>query len=177
MDFMRQVLRDHSNDFARVLSEQAGFTEDEARRFLDGAGPALVRSYEWQASGLPLGELPTSTIVRELLAGIPGRTLGSLLGIPAAKTWAGLRTLVPAVVRAHDRAAGRRHPTASERIGSRRNGTTDAPDDAPEYPIGFGLSVDRRGYRRRNGSAPTRWLRSLPDSPARPSFRRPPLPD
>lgn len=145
MERLERVLDEKATELARRLTDEAGFTDGEARRFLAEAGPALIESYQWQASArVPLA-LESEHAVRDLLAGIWGRTLAQRLGLSQAKTWAGLRTFVPAVVDA-----------SAERRRGRTVGTVTRfePPSAHETAIlelRFGAGVERP--KRRPGSS------------------------
>jgi hypothetical protein len=100
---MHQIMRtleEHSDELIDELTDGIGLTQTEAVLFLREAGPALIASYVWQSSILPPSGLATEHGARELLSGISGRDLAPRVGLSSARTWDGLRALVPAVLRA-----------------------------------------------------------------------------
>jgi len=140
MDFLEQVLDEQAAALAATLA-LVGFSPAEAERFLGRAGPELIDVYRWHAS--QLRRVDSMALASELLAGIRGRTLAHEVGLPAEKTWAGLRELVPAVLEAHGEVV-----RSSRTDASTRDGGGGAPID-----IGFGLFL-QRGPRRPGGRTP-----------------------
>ena len=122
------------------LTCEAGFSARQAERFLGAAGPALVRSYEWQADALGPDPLGTPANVRELLSGISGRAVASEVGLSTEQTWDGLRTLVPAVLRPAAQAGDPSYPRPGGGYGPRSGG---AADETLRFEIGFGLALDQ----------------------------------
>ena len=99
MDPLERVLKENSGRLIRELTGEVGLTEREAEVFLEEAGRALVESYRWHAAREGEDQLGTPEGVKDVLAGISGRELARRVGLSSARTWDGLRTLVPAVVR------------------------------------------------------------------------------
>ena len=99
---MHQILKtleEHSSELIDELTDGIGLTETEAAVFLREAGPALIASYVWRSSTLSPGAMASPNGARELLSGISGRQLAPRVGLSSARTWDGLRALVPAVLR------------------------------------------------------------------------------
>jgi hypothetical protein len=94
------TLESHSGEFIHELEDGAGLTESEATALLREAGPVLLASYVWQSSTRTPEELGSPSSARDLLACMSGQRLASKVGLSTARTWDGLRTLVPAVLRA-----------------------------------------------------------------------------
>lgn len=134
MEFLERVLDEKATELARLLTDEAGFTAAEAERFLSEAGPALIESYEWQTSAPSAIELDDESAVRDLLAGIWGRTLARRLGFSEGKTWAGLRSFVPAVVDA----STERRP----RSGGGGDGHFARATEASFIEIGYALRLE-----------------------------------
>lgn len=136
MEILERVLDERAGDLARALTEEAEFTPAEADRFLTEAGPAVLRSYEWQAHERGRAELGSSEqTVSDVLAGISGRSLAERVGLSQAKTWAGLRALVPALLGASARPEDR-HRVRSTPRGGRPGGANR--EDVRRYELGFG---------------------------------------
>lgn len=138
MDRLERVLDERSADFSSALA-LVGFSPDEASRFLAIVRPELIRSYEWHVA--TTGEAGRPAVAAgDVLSSIRGRALASEVGISDAKTWAGLRELVPAVLE------------ASRPPPRRRHGERDA---VARFEVGFGLTLDRLRVRRsRAGDGP-----------------------
>ncbi len=94
------TLDEHSGDLFDELTDQGGFTEDEATVFLREARPAVVASWVWNSSQMPREALRSEEGLRALLSGMSGDLLAPRVGLSSARAWHGLRTLVPAVLRA-----------------------------------------------------------------------------
>ena len=134
MTSIERVLDEHAEDFAEGLTD-VGFSDVEARRFVEEAGPALVRSYRWHAAST--GVLPaTRDDAREVLGGMPGRALAHKMGLPEQKAWDGLRHLVPAVLRASGGIGPGLRPS-----GGRSRGLASRADEAARFEVGFGLTL------------------------------------
>lgn len=140
MDFLERVLQRRSRDLVHHLTCEAGFSAGQAERFLCAAGPALVRSYEWQADTLGPDPLGTPTNVRELLSGISARAVALEVGLSTEQTWDGLRTLVPAVLRPAAQAGDSSYPRPGGGSGPRSG---RAVDETLRFEIGFGLALDQ----------------------------------
>lgn len=132
MENLEKVLEEQSGDLIDVLTFDAGMSRGQAEVFLREAGPALLDSYRWQASELH-SDLASPSSVRDLLAGINGRELAPRVGLPASRTWDGLRALVPAVVRSG--------------VGTNKN------PEATRFDIGFGLTFEPRRSDAPGGDA------------------------
>ena len=100
MHQIKRTLEEHSDELIDELTDGIGLTQTEAVLFLREAGPALIASYVWHSSTLPPSGLATEQGARELLSGMSGRHLAPRVGLSSARTWDGLRALVPAVLRA-----------------------------------------------------------------------------
>lgn len=100
---MHQIIRtleQHSGALIHELADEVGFTETEASVFLREAAPDLVASYVWQSSRFTPDRLSSPVVAREVLGSINGNRLAPRVGQSSSRTWAGLRALVPAVLRA-----------------------------------------------------------------------------
>jgi hypothetical protein len=95
-----QTLENHSGELIHELEDEVGLTEAEATVFLREAAPELLASYVWQSSRRTPEELESPSCTRDLLASMSGARLASRVGLSSARTWDGLRALVPAVLRA-----------------------------------------------------------------------------
>lgn len=142
MDLLR-ALDENAETLTGVLTREAGFNADEARRFLWEAAPALVQAYEWSMATVATDQPGAGASVRELLAGVPGHTLARSAGLPASKAWAGLRLIAPHCLEAALEAS--RAPSLHEDAGHE----ADAVDERPvRLEIGFGMTMDGRPHRR-----------------------------
>ena len=100
---MHQILKtleQHSGTLIDELADEVGFTETEATVFLREAAPDLVASYVWQSSRFTPERLASPFVAREVLGSMNGDRLAPRVGQSSTRTWAGLRALVPAVLRA-----------------------------------------------------------------------------
>jgi hypothetical protein len=144
MDILERALKNRSRELARRLTVEAGFSSIQAERFLGAAGQALVRSYEWQADALGPDSLREATTARELLSGISGRAVATEVGLSIEQAWAGLRALVPEVLRSVASAYENERARSEGRAGPRPSDE----DDTSRFEIGFGLALDRVAARR-----------------------------
>lgn len=186
MGFLERVLDENSGKLLDALRGEAGFTMAQAEAFLREAGPALIESYQWQAADLQAAHLGSPAAVRDLLAGISGRTLASRVGLSSARTWDGLRVLVPAAVCASadttvdetiDAGLAPADDGCSCPGGAPTGSLRSRDDEAAHFEIGFGLTLDRGRAAEADGEAAGRsgisvahpifgHLLSLRDSPA-----------
>jgi hypothetical protein len=95
-----ETLESHSGEFIHELEDEVGLTESEAVALLREAGPVLLASYVWHSSTRTPEEFGTPSSARDVLASMSGESLASKVGLSSARTWDGLRALVPAVLRA-----------------------------------------------------------------------------
>lgn len=144
MDIVQKVLSEQSSELVQVLTRDTGMSRRQAELFLREAGPALVASYRWQEEELAPEGLASPTAARDILSGISGRALAPKVGLSSERTWDGLRSLVPAVVR-----SGAHDPSASSSGASGSGGG----DGAKPFRVGFDLYVDPRPIGSRNGDA------------------------
>ena len=100
MDPLERVLHEHGESLADQLARTMGLSEAQAEIFLREAGSALIDSWRWQADRMGAESVCSEDGVRDLLSGISGRRLAPRVGLTSERTWEGLRTLVPAVLRA-----------------------------------------------------------------------------
>lgn len=143
---LHRVLEEKAEALTDVLTREAGFTAEEARRFLWKAGPALAQAYEWAAAVAAEGESGTSASVRDLLGSVPGHTLARSAGLPASKAWAGLRLIAPRCLEAALEASSLSVP--DEDAGPE----ADPLDEEPvRLDIGFGMTMYGRPRRRGDG--------------------------
>lgn len=137
MDHLERVLDERAGDLAVRLAA-VGFSRDEARRFLVGAGRELVEAYAWHVETHDSRDLETPAAASELLAWIRGRALAIQIGLSTEKTWAGLREFVPAVLDA-------RHAEDEPGGSASRDGPRARSFHAggPHFELGFGLRLVR----------------------------------
>jgi hypothetical protein len=159
MDIVQKVLTEKSSELVQVLTRDTGMSRRQAERFLREAGPALIDSYRWQEEELAPEGLASPTAARDILSGISGRALASKVGMSSERTWDGLRSLVPAVVRSGARARTMRSPSGSPGW----DGTGGSVDVARRVGIGIDRYVDPRRSGSTNGEAG--------GHPPHPSFR------
>ena len=95
-----ETLEQHSGELIHELSDEVGFTETEAAVFLKEATPDLLASYVWQSARFSSGRAAPPVVAREVLGSMNGERLAPRVGQSSSRTWAGLRALVPAVLRA-----------------------------------------------------------------------------
>ena len=95
-----KTLAQHSGALIHELTDEVGFTEGEATVFLREAAPDLIASYVWQSSRHTPERRASPTVAREVLGSMNGDRLAPRVGQSSTRTWAGLRALVPAVLRA-----------------------------------------------------------------------------
>ena len=93
MDVLERVLVERSDALIQALTHGAGFSPEQAARFLEHAAPALVDSRRWQTLEDPEGRQVRRDDARELLAGVSGHSLAPRVGLTVERSWAGLRTL------------------------------------------------------------------------------------
>lgn len=135
MDLLRSVLEKKAVDLESALTKKAGFTAEEARRFVPEAGTDLIESWHWQAGELDTEDVAAESNVRQLLRGIGAKRIASRVGLTADATWHGLRAFVPMVMQ-----------LAREGLHSDEGGPPDPSDGGPfeTLEFGFGLRLIRR---------------------------------
>jgi hypothetical protein len=136
MDLLR-VLDEKAETLTDVLTRQAGFTADEARRFLWEATPALAQAYEWSTAIAAEDGSGAGASVRDLLGSVPGRTLARSTELPASKVWAGLRLIAPHCLEAA--------LEASRSLAQQEDGGQEvdpAGEEPVRFEIGFGMTMD-----------------------------------
>lgn len=96
MDFLAGILKEHSGDLVSKLTEHAGFTEDQAERFVPEAGEAVLASLKDGGSEVDLESPATSErSIESLLGGIDADALASKVGIPSEQSIGGLKAILP----------------------------------------------------------------------------------
>lgn len=147
MDLFEQALTENSAELLGVLTDQAGFTVTEAEAFLREAAPVLLESYAWQSARPDTVQVGPWGTVQALLSGISGRALAPRVGLSSARTWDGLRALVPAVLRSTgEETAGPEASAAGalpRECHAKAGSSQSRDDDAVRFDIGFGLTLDR----------------------------------
>jgi hypothetical protein len=146
MDFLERVLDEQAGDLTRALEEQAGFSATEAQRFVRAAGRALIASYEWNRLSRRPIDLHDEDAAGDLLAVIHGRALAAQLRLSAAKTWTGLRVVVPIVVEASAPEA----PAVGSRAARTRR-VRISTQEAAHLEVGLGLRTEAPRRHRRGG--------------------------
>lgn len=161
MDLLRSVLQERAADLASELTAKAGFTAEEAKRFVPEAGTDLIESWRWQADELDTKDVAADANVRKLLRGIGAKRIASRVGLTAEATWSGLRAFVPKVMQLAHEGLGR--------SGSGESGPGGEPGPFETLEFGFGLrlvrhTADPAGWREaarhaalRRDPAPTDW--------------------
>ncbi|MGB1657323.1 MAG: hypothetical protein ACPHQP_04530 [Longimicrobiales bacterium] len=97
MDRLERLLGERSSQLVEQMTCDAGLTRDEAAALLAAAAADLVQSYRWQSeSWADTGDHAAQA--KEVLAVMNAREIGPRAGMSSARTWAGLRCLVPAAL-------------------------------------------------------------------------------
>lgn len=97
MDRLERLLHERSEQLVSRVVGDAGMSRDEAAALLKAAATDLVESYRWQAeSWADTGDHLAQA--REVLAVMNARKIAPRAGLSSERTWAGLRSLVPAVL-------------------------------------------------------------------------------
>ena len=118
----------------------------EAKRFLRAASRALIASYEWNRSSRRPIDLHAEDAAGDLLGVIHGRALAAQLRLSPARTWAGLRVIVPMVV---DASAPEAPEGAASRMRPRR--VRISAEEAARLDAGLGTRAERPRRHRLGG--------------------------
>lgn len=99
MDLLAGILKEHSGDLVSKLTRHAGFTDDQAERFVPEAGGAVLKSLKNGGSEVDL-ESPAATerSIESLLSGIDAEALASKAGISPAQSLGGLKAILPTLL-------------------------------------------------------------------------------
>lgn len=105
MGLVDELLSAKSSELIRGLTEKAGFSADEATKFIPPAAEQVVDQVK--GGGLDIGALLAGQDLSSLISKLDLGALASQVGIDESKVSAGLQTLVPMLLSAlQDKAGG-----------------------------------------------------------------------
>lgn len=95
MDFIQNILSEKGGDLIGALTGRAGYTTEQAKRFLPEAGSAVGEAVTSQASKLDLSDLASAANIGAVLKGVDVSALATRTGVSAEQGSAGLNALLP----------------------------------------------------------------------------------
>lgn len=107
MDFLKDIIRDRGSDLVGELTSKAGFTKDQAERFVPAAGSSVADTLVHKASELDLGNLASAASVGAIMKHLDVGALSQKAGVTAEQGTKGLSAFLPMLLRLiGDRAEG-----------------------------------------------------------------------
>lgn len=98
MDLINDIVKEKAGDLIGALTGQAGYSMDEAERFLPEAGSEMTSAFLSRSSDLDLENLSSQANISKLLGGIDVGGLASRVGVPEKQGSDGLGALLPMVL-------------------------------------------------------------------------------
>ena len=98
MNFLKDMLAEHSGDLVAKLTDKVGFSSEIAEKFIPAAGSATVEAVKSESASLDLGNLASAGNVSSVMSGIDVGALASQIGISTEQTTGGLSAILPTVL-------------------------------------------------------------------------------
>jgi len=95
VDFLQGILKDKAGDLMGELTGKAGFSADQAEKFMPEAGSAVMDAMKSQASNLDLENLSAPGNVQALTEGIDTGALASKAGLSPEQSAGGIKAMLP----------------------------------------------------------------------------------
>lgn len=95
MDFLNEILKDKGAEMASALTSKAGFSADQAEKFVPEAGSSAVEALKSKASSLDMENLASPGNISSILGGIDIGALAGKVGVTADQGSKGLTTMLP----------------------------------------------------------------------------------
>lgn len=98
MDIFKTLLAEKSGTLVNELTAKAGFSTEQAEKFVPEAGTAVVDSLKSQAGSLSETDLAGPEGMKAVLGGIDIEALSGKAGIPSALGAQGLTSMLPTLM-------------------------------------------------------------------------------
>ncbi|NNF26662.1 MAG: hypothetical protein HKN73_05555 [Gemmatimonadetes bacterium] len=95
MDFLNAILKEKGAEMVSALTSRAGFSADQAEKFVPEAGSAAVEVLKSNASSLDMANLASPGNISEILGGVDVAALAGRVGITVDQGSKGLTTMLP----------------------------------------------------------------------------------
>ncbi len=95
MELMQNIMADKATDLLGALTGKAGYTTEQADRFLPEAGTAVGSALSAQASELDLADPASASNIGAVLNSVDVASLANRTGVSAEQSVAGLNALLP----------------------------------------------------------------------------------
>lgn len=95
MDFLNDIIRDRGADLIAELTSKAGFSTDQAERFVPAAGSSVMDMVASRTSDLDLTDLASASSVRTIMEHLDVGALSRTAGVTAEQGAKGLTSLLP----------------------------------------------------------------------------------
>lgn len=95
MDFLESILKEKSGDLLGTLTGGAGFSAEQAEKFLPEAGSNVGQALVSKASDLDMSDLASASNIGAILGGIDVAGLARKVGVSTEQGTNGLNALLP----------------------------------------------------------------------------------
>lgn len=95
MDFLEGILKEKGSDLIAELTGKAGYSTEQAEKFLPEAGSSVAAVLAERASDLDLGNMASAANVSAILKGVDIGGLARRSGVSAEQGAQGLTALLP----------------------------------------------------------------------------------
>jgi hypothetical protein len=95
MDFLDGILKEKGPQLIGALTSQAGFSPDQAEKFVPAAGSAVMDTMKSQAGNLDFDNLSSASNVKTIMGGIDAGSLASIAGVTPQQSVGGITAIVP----------------------------------------------------------------------------------
>lgn len=95
MDFLEGILKERSGDLLGALTGGAGFSAEQAEKFLPEAGSKVGQVIASKASDLDLSDMASASNIGAIMSGLDVAGLASKVGVSTEQGTNGLTALLP----------------------------------------------------------------------------------
>jgi hypothetical protein len=95
MDFLNDIIRDRGGDLVAQLTSKAGFSTEQAERFVPAAGSSVAETLASRASEMDLTNLASADSVGMILKHLDVGAIAKKAGVTAEQGAKGLNSLLP----------------------------------------------------------------------------------
>lgn len=95
MDFLNDIIRDRGGDLVGQLTSKAGFSKEQAERFVPAAGSSVADTLAKKASELDLNNLASPSSIGAIMKHVDVGALSQKAGVTAEQGAKGLSSLLP----------------------------------------------------------------------------------
>jgi hypothetical protein len=95
LDFLTEILKDKGAEMVSALTSKAGFSTDQAEKFVPEAGSSAVEVLKSKALSLDMENLASPGNISAILGGVDVAALARKVGVTADQGSKGLTTMLP----------------------------------------------------------------------------------